>query len=309
MRLVITGGAGFIGSHLVDHYMAAGDEVVVVDNLLSGKEENIRQHFRKPGFTFIRKDVCSLTAISGPVDIIMHFACPASPFDYIKYPFETLNVMSVGSMKMLDIAHVKKAKFILASTSEVYGDPEIHPQGETYFGNVNLMSPRAVYDEGKRFAETLTATYRRIHDLRTAIIRIFNTYGERMRPGDGRVVPTFIKQALHGQPLTIFGDGKQTRSFCYIKDMVGAISKVAAVDHDLPINLGNPAEYTVLQLADVIRRLCNSASKFCFRPLPDSDPRKRKPDITKAQRLLGWEPATPLEDGLKNVIKWFQEKE
>lgn len=309
MRLVITGGAGFIGSHLVDHFIKTGNDVIAIDNLLTGKEENIRQHFDEGAFTFIEKDACSITNIDGRVDIIMHFACPASPFDYLKYPLETLTVMSRGTMNMLNLALQKSAKFLLASTSEVYGDPEIHPQKETYCGNVNLMSPRAVYDEGKRFAETLTATFRRVYKLPTLIVRIFNTYGERMRPGDGRVVPAFIKQALTNQPLTIFGDGKQTRSFCYIDDMVQAISRVAAIDHSLPINIGNPAEFTVLQLAEIIKRLCGSTSEYQFMPLPDSDPKKRKPDISKAQELLGWRPTTSLEQGLLKVITWFKDKE
>jgi len=309
MRIIITGGAGFIGSHLVDYYIEKGNEVVVVDNLISGQKKNLVQHFGNKKFTFMETDVCTVTALDGDVDLILHFACPASPFDYLKYPIETLMVMSAGTANMLKLALSKKAKFLLASTSEVYGDPEEHPQKEDYFGNVNLFSPRAVYDEGKRFAETLTLAFHRKYRLQVGIVRIFNTYGERMRAGDGRVIPTFINEALKNQPLSIFGDGKQTRSFCYITDMVKAIVKAVQTDYPLPINVGNPAEYTVFQLAEVIKRLCNSKSSYRFLPLPDSDPKKRKPDITKARELLCWEPEVDLEDGLKRVIEWFRREE
>lgn len=308
MRVLITGGAGFVGSHLVDHYLRRGDEVIVIDNLITGQEENIRQHIDNKKLKFIKQDVCDVTEVKGNVDLILHFACPASPFDYQKFPIETLRVMSFGTYNMLELARIKNAKFLLASTSEVYGDPEVHPQKEDYFGNVNLLSPRAVYDEGKRFAETLTISYFRKFNLIIGIVRIFNTYGERMHSGDGRVIPSFISEALKNKPLPIFGDGSQTRSFCYISDMVNAITKAAQIDYPMPMNLGNPAEYTILQLADIVKRLCPSQSEYEFLPLPDSDPKKRKPDISKAKKLLGWEPKIGLEQGLKKVIEWFRRK-
>jgi len=306
MRVVITGGAGFIGSHLVDYYLKAGNQVVVIDNLITGREENIAPHNGNKKLELIKQDVCVTRDILDDVDFVLHFACPASPFDYLKYPIETLRVMSVGTYNMLELATKKGAKFFLASTSEVYGDPETHPQKEEYFGNVNVVSPRAVYDEGKRFAETLTLTYHRKLHTKIGIVRIFNTYGARMHAGDGRVVPTFISEALKNNPLPIFGDGKQTRSFCYISDMVDAITKAVEVDYPRPINLGNPAEYTVLELADLVKRLCSSASEYRFHPLPDSDPKKRRPDISKAKRLLGWEPLISLEHGLEKTIEWFR---
>lgn len=306
MRVVITGGAGFIGSHLVDHYLKAGNKVVVIDNLITGKEENIVQHYGNEAFELVKKDVCITYDILGDVDFVLHFACPASPSDYLKYPVETLRVMSVGTYNMLELAKQKGAKFFLASTSEVYGDPEIHPQHEEYFGNVNVVSPRAVYDEGKRFAEALTLTYHREFHSEIGIVRIFNTYGERMRVGDGRVVPAFISKALKDHPLPIFGDGKQTRSFCYVSDMVDAIAKAVDVDYPRPINLGNPVEYTVLELADIVKRLCGSKSTHQFHPLPDSDPKRRRPDISKAKELLAWEPKIDIEHGLEKVIEWFR---
>jgi len=308
MNIVITGGAGFIGSHLVDHYMNEGHQIIVIDNLITGREENIAQHFGKRQFNFIKKDVCEVHEVEGNVHLILHFACPASPFDYLKYPIETLRVMSFGTQNMLELARKKQAKFLLASTSEVYGDPEIHPQKEDYFGNVNLLSPRAVYDEGKRFAETFVLSYHRKHNLKIGIVRIFNTYGERMRSGDGRVIPTFITEALENRPLPIFGDGSQTRSFCYIDDMVCGITRAVDVDYSLPINLGNPVEYTILELAEIVKRLCRSMVGNRHQPLPDSDPRKRKPDISKARELLGWQPEFSLERGLKNVISWFKRR-
>ncbi len=308
MRVVITGGAGFIGSHLVDYYMGQGSEVIVIDNLITGQEENIARHRDKQPFTFIKEDVCDMTEIDGDIDLILHFACPASPFDYLRYPLETLQVLSSGTHNMLELARTKKAKFFLASTSEVYGDPEVHPQNEGYFGNVNLLSPRAVYDEGKRFAEALAIGYHRKFDLNIGIVRIFNTYGERMRSGDGRVVPTFITEALKNKPLPIFGDGSQTRSFCYIDDMIEGIATAIQIDHPEPINLGNPAEFTILQLADIIKRLCESKSEYTYLPLPDSDPKKRRPDISKAKKLLDWEPKIGLEQGLTKVIAWFKRR-
>lgn len=308
MRVLITGGAGFIGSHLVDHYLRCGDEVIVIDNLITGKQENIDCHIGKKQLKFIKQDVCDVAEVKGNIDLILHFACPASPFDYQKYPIETLRVMSFGTYNMLEIARTKDAKFLLASTSEVYGDPEVHPQKENYFGNVNLLSPRAVYDEGKRFAETLTVSFFRKFNLKIGIVRIFNTYGERMHSGDGRVIPTFVSEALKNEPLPIFGDGSQTRSFCYITDMVNAITKIVQVDYPMPVNLGNPTEYTIMQLAEIVKRLCKSKSEYKFLSLPDSDPKKRKPDISKAKEVLAWEPTIGLEQGLKKVIEWFRRK-
>jgi dTDP-glucose 4,6-dehydratase len=306
MRILITGGAGFIGSHLVDHYLEKGYQVVVIDNLITGKRENISRHANDHSLEFIEKDVCAINGISGDIDHVLHFACPASPFDYLKYPVQTLRVMSVGTQNMIELAKEKGAKFFLASTSEVYGDPDVHPQNEEYAGNVNLLSPRAVYDEGKRFAEVLTQTYHREYQIKTGIIRIFNTYGERMRAGDGRVVPSFISEALKNNPLPIFGDGKQTRSFCYISDMIRAIAKAVEIDHPGPINIGNPVEYTILELAELVKKLCGSTSEYKFMPLPDSDPKKRRPDISRAKDLLDWEPAIDLEQGLQKVIEWFR---
>ena len=306
MKVLITGGAGFIGSHLVDHYLNNDHQVIVVDNLITGKDENIIQHSGNDALQFIKKDVCAVDDIDGDIDHILHFACPASPFDYLKYPLETLSVMSTGTQRMLELAKKKEAKFFLASTSEIYGDPEIHPQKEEYSGNVYTMSPRAVYDEGKRFAEVLTMTYHRKFNMKIGIVRIFNTYGERMRAGDGRVVPSFISEALKNNPLPIFGDGKQTRSFCYISDMVSAITKAIEVDHPYPINVGNPVEYTILELAGIVKRLCNSKSDHKYFPLPDCDPKKRRPDISKAKELLNWEPSVDLEAGLRRVIDWFR---
>jgi dTDP-glucose 4,6-dehydratase len=308
MKVIITGGAGFIGSHLVDYYLAQGDEVIAIDNLITGREENIDHHLGKSTFIFLKKDVCDVVEIDGDIDLIMHFACPASPIDYLRYPIETLKVMSLGTFGMLEIARAKKAKFFLASTSEVYGDPETHPQKEDYFGNVNLLSTRAVYDEGKRFAEAVTLSYHRKYHLNIGIVRIFNTYGKRMRTGDGRVVPAFISAALKNEPLPIFGDGTQTRSFCYIDDMVKGITKAAEIDYPEPINLGNPAEYRIIQLAEIVKRLCNSPSEYKFLELPDSDPKKRRPDISKAKEFLNWEPRVSLEQGLKNVIEWFRSR-
>jgi len=308
MKILITGGAGFIGSHLVDYYLKHDNKVIVVDNLITGCEENISAHFKNKEFEFLKEDVCNNFRISGDIDLIMHFACPASPFDYLKYPIETLKVMSYGTQNMLELARLKNAKFFLASTSEIYGDPEVHPQREEYSGYVNVLSPRAVYDEAKRFSEVLTMTYKRKYDLQINIVRIFNTYGERMRVGDGRVVPTFITRALHDAPLPIFGDGSQTRSFCYIDDMVVAITKVAELDYPMPINLGNPSEYTVLELAEIVKRLSSSKSKYKYFPLPHSDPKRRKPDITKARELIAWEPKIDLEQGLKKTIEWFKKQ-
>lgn len=309
MRILITGGAGFIGSHLVDHYVAAGDEVVVIDSLITGCKDNIIDHLRSGKIRFIEDDVCRFDTIADEIDIIMHLASPASPFDYLRYPIETMRTLSLGTFNMLELSRQKRAKFLLASTSEVYGDPEEHPQKEDYWGNVNPVGPRAVYDEGKRFAEALTAAYSREHKVETVTVRIFNTYGERMKEEDGRVIPTFINQALKNEPLTIFGDGKQTRSFCYVSDMVDAIVRATKVKYAYPINIGNPKEYTMLEVADIVKKLCLSTSGLKFLPLPENDPKKRKPDITKAKEVLGWTPKVDLNAGLIRIIEWFRRKD
>jgi dTDP-glucose 4,6-dehydratase len=312
MKVLITGAAGFIGSHLTDYYLARGDEVIAIDNLITGRKENLAVHFGQPSFTYREIDICDFgtrewkTDSAGGVDLILDFASPASPFDYLKYPIETMRTAALGTINMLEYARAQNAAILLASTSEVYGDPEMHPQREDYWGNVNPVGPRSVYDEGKRFAEALTAAYHRQYEVKTRIVRIFNTYGERMREGDGRVIPALITQALRNQPMTIFGDGSQTRSFCYVSDMVRGLERLAETDYDRPVNMGNPAEYTVLQLAETIKRLTGSTSPLIFQPLPQDDPRKRKPDITRAKELLGWEPRVNLEEGLNCVIDWFQ---
>lgn len=309
MRVLITGGAGFIGSHLVDHFVAAGDEVIVIDSLITGRKENIADHLKSGNVSFLEEDVCNVDTIPDEVDIIMHLASPASPFDYLRFPIETMRTLSLGTFNMLELSERKKAKFLLASTSEIYGDPEQHPQHEDYWGNVNPVGPRAVYDEGKRFAEALTAAYSREHKVNITIVRIFNTYGERMKAEDGRVVPTFINQALRNEPLTIFGDGKQTRSFCYISDMVDAIVSAAKTEYAYPINIGNPKEYTMLEVADIVKRLCLSTSELKFMPLPENDPKKRKPDIDRAKEVLGWSPKVDLNAGLIRLIEWFRRKD
>lgn len=305
MRVLITGGAGFIGSHLVDHYLAQGAEVLIIDNLITGRRDNIAQQLNNPHCQFIEGDICDFHHLDGDLDLIMDFASPASPFDYLKYPIETMRTASLGTMSMLDLARTKGASMLLASTSEIYGDPLIHPQTETYWGNVNPIGPRSVYDEGKRFAEAITAAYHRKFGVKTRIVRIFNTYGERMRAGDGRVIPTLITQALRQQPMTIFGDGSQTRSFCYISDMVTGLVKLAQTDFSEPVNIGNPVEFTIRQLAEMIKNLTKSASPIIYQPLPQDDPRQRKPDIERARRLLAWEPRVNLETGLRRVIDWF----
>jgi dTDP-glucose 4,6-dehydratase len=309
MIILITGGAGFIGSHLVDHFVAAGDRVIVIDSLITGRKENIADHLKSGNISFLEEDVRNVQMISDEIDVIMHLASPASPFDYLRYPIETMHTLSLGTFNMLELSKRKNAKFLLASTSEVYGDPEQHPQHEDYWGNVNPVGPRAVYDEGKRFAEALTIAYNREHKVETAIVRIFNTYGERMKAEDGRVVPTFINQALKNEPLTIFGDGKQTRSFCYISDMVEAIVKAVKTKYVYPINVGNPKEYTMLEVADIVKKLCLSTSDLKFMPLPENDPKKRKPDISRAKEVLGWSPRVDLNAGLIRLIEWFRRKD
>jgi dTDP-glucose 4,6-dehydratase len=306
MRVLITGGAGFIGSHLVDYYLGQGDQVMVIDNLITGSKQNIAHHLAHDSFEFINKDICEVKQADGTLDLILHLASPASPFDYLKYPIQTLRTASVGTHNMLNIAKNNGARFLLASTSEIYGDPEQHPQTEEYWGNVNPVGPRAVYDEGKRFAEALTAAYRRANSLNTCIVRIFNTYGERMREHDGRVVPAFIGQALDNQDFTVFGDGSQTRSFCYISDMVEGIVRAAKADVSGPINLGNPKEYTMLEVAELVKENCGCTSGYKFMPLPENDPKRRRPDIRKAKELLDWEPMVTLDRGLVKVIEYFR---
>jgi dTDP-glucose 4,6-dehydratase len=308
-RIMITGGAGFIGSHLCERFLADGDEVLCVDNLLTGSPENIAVLLPEKRFEFIHQDVTQYLYVKGPLDAVLHFASPASPVDYLELPIQTLKVGSLGTHKALGLAKEKRARFLLASTSEVYGDPLVHPQNEDYWGNVNPIGPRGVYDEAKRFAEAMTMAYHRTHGIETKIVRIFNTYGPRMRRRDGRVVPNFITQALRGEELTVYGDGSQTRSFCYVSDLVEGLVRLLRSDHRGPVNLGNPNEMTVLQFAERIRSLTGSSSPIAHRPLPVDDPKVREPDITLARRLLGWEPVVPLDEGLVRTIEWFRETE
>ena len=307
MRVLVTGGAGFLGSHLCDRMLADGHDVVAMDNLVTGNPRNIAHLSGEPRFAFMRQDVTHFIALDGPLDAVLHFASPASPIDYLELPIQTLKVGSLGTHNALGLAMAKKARFLLASTSEVYGDPLVHPQPETYWGNVNPIGPRGVYDEAKRFAEAMTMAYRRAHGVGTRIVRIFNTYGERMRPRDGRVVPALIGQALAGEPMTVFGDGSQTRSFCYVSDLIEGITRLLLSEEAEPVNIGNPAELSVLQFAHTIRRLTGTASEIVFKPLPVDDPRVRQPDISKARRQLGWEPKVSLEEGLMRTIEYFRE--
>jgi dTDP-glucose 4,6-dehydratase len=307
-RVVITGGAGFLGSHLGDALLARGDEVIAVDNLCTGRIENIEHLDDRPGFTFVRADVAHELPVDGHVDGVMHFASPASPPEYLAIPLETLDVGSLGTRRALDLARACDARFLLASTSEVYGDPEMHPQSETYFGNVDSTGPRAVYDEAKRFAETLTTTYQRLFGIPTAIVRIFNTYGPRLRPADGRVVSNFVVQAIDGKPLTVYGAGTQTRSFCYVDDEVRGILALYDSDVGDPVNIGNPHEFTMLELADLVREVTASTSELVFEPLPVGDPARRQPDITRARSLLGWEPEIGLREGLARLRDWYLEE-
>jgi dTDP-glucose 4,6-dehydratase len=308
-RAVITGGAGFVGSHLCDLFLARGHEVVCIDNFLTGSPENIKHLFGRDGFSFIKHDVTNYIYVEGDVDYVLHFASPASPIDYLEKPIQTLKVGSLGTHKTLGLAKDKGARYLIASTSEVYGDPLVHPQKEDYWGNVNPVGPRGVYDEAKRFAEAMTMAYHRFHGVQTRIVRIFNTYGERMRINDGRVVPAFISQSLKNEPLTVFGDGSQTRSFCYVSDLVDGIYRLLMSDEVNPTNIGNPAEMTVLQFAERIKALTGTKAPIEFRPLPVDDPKVRRPDITKARTLLDWEPRVPLDEGLKRTIDYFRERE
>lgn len=302
----MTGGAGFIGSHLVDRLMADGHYVIAMDNLITGKFENIQAHTSSTRFEFIHHNVSNFIHVAGDIDFVVHLASPASPVDYLELPIQTLKVNSLGTHNTLGLATVKNAKYLLASTSEVYGDPEVHPQPETYWGNVNPIGPRGVYDESKRFAEALTMAYHKMHGLDTRIIRIFNCYGPRLRLDDGRVISNFIRQSLEGEPLTVYGEGQQTRSFQYVSDLVDGIVRTMNSDHHLPINLGNPQEKTVAETAKLIKELTGTRSEIVFKELPVDDPRRRLPDITKAKELLGWTPKTELVDGLKQTIAWFE---
>jgi dTDP-glucose 4,6-dehydratase len=303
VRVLVTGGAGFIGSHLCDFLLARGCEVVCMDNLLTGSTDNIA-HISDPRFLFVKHDVTNYIVVGGALDYVLHFASPASPIDYLELPIQTLKVGALGTHKALGLAKERRAKFLLASTSEVYGDPLVHPQREDYWGNVNPVGPRGVYDEAKRFAEAMTMAYHRVHGLDARIVRIFNTYGPRMRLTDGRAIPTFVRQALRNEPLTVFGDGSQTRSFTYVSDLVEGIWALMQAEVNEPVNIGNPREMTLLELARQIIRMSGSRSDVVFRPLPTDDPKVRQPDITKARRLLGWEPKVEVEDGLRRTIDW-----
>ncbi len=306
-RTVVTGAAGFLGSHLCDRLLAEGHEVVGIDNLLTGSMSNLH-HIRSEKFTFIKQDVTDYLYLKGEVDFVLHFASPASPVDYLNYPIQTLKVGALGTHKTLGLAREKRARFLLASTSEVYGDPQIHPQPEEYWGHVNPIGPRGVYDEAKRFAEAMTMAYQRFHQMETRIVRIFNTYGPRMRLDDGRVVPNFIAQALRGEPLTVYGRGEQTRSFCFVSDLVEGIYRLLISEEKEPVNIGNPREMTILDFAKLICRLVDTKSEVTFNELPEDDPKTRQPDISKAQRCLQWEPKVDLETGLRTTIDFFQDR-
>ena len=307
MRVLITGAAGFLGSHLADRFLAEGHEVIGVDNFITGSPDNIANLMGHPSFRFVQFDVTNYIYVEGPVDGVLHFASPASPVDYLELPIPTLKVGSLGTHKTLGLAKAKGARYLLASTSEVYGDPLVHPQPETYWGNVNPVGPRSVYDEAKRFAEALTMAYHRYHGVDTRIVRIFNSFGTRMRPADGRVVSNFIVQALRGEPLTVYGDGLQTRSFCYVDDEIEGIYRLFQSDRTDPTNIGNPDEFTVLQLAQAVIEETGSSSEIEYRGLPVDDPKVRQPDITVAQRVLGWEPGVSLREGLRRTIPYFRE--
>jgi dTDP-glucose 4,6-dehydratase len=307
-RTLITGGAGFLGSHLCDRFLAEGYEVICMDNLVTGDLRNVEHLFESPRFHFYHQDVTEFLHVPGKLDAILHFASPASPIDYLELPIQTLKVGSLGTHKALGLARAKGARFLLASTSECYGDPLVHPQREDYWGNVNPVGPRGVYDEAKRFAEAMTMAYHRTHEVETRIVRIFNTYGPRMRLNDGRALPAFMSQALRGEDLTVFGDGSQTRSFCYCDDLVEGIWRLLHSSEVLPVNLGNPAEMTILQFAEKVRELTGSHSSIVHKPLPQDDPKVRQPDISKARRLLGWEPEVDLHTGLERTLAYFRER-
>lgn len=305
---VVTGGAGFLGSHLSDRLLAEGFRVIAIDNLITGNTDNIEHLAGNPDFKFIRHNVSEFIFVPGPVDYVFHFASPASPIDYLEHPIPTLKVGALGTHNTLGLAKDKGATFLLASTSECYGDPLVHPQSEDYWGHVNPIGPRGVYDEAKRFAEAMTMAYHRFHRMDTKIVRIFNTYGPRMRLRDGRVVPAFISQALNNEPLTVFGDGSQTRSFCYVSDLIDGIFRLALSDFHEPVNIGNPAEMTILDFAQKILALTGSQAQIVFKPLPVDDPRVRQPDIARAKRLLGWQPKVDFESGVRETIGYFRQK-
>jgi dTDP-glucose 4,6-dehydratase len=306
VRTLITGGAGFIGSHLCERFLAEGHEVVAVDNLITGNLENLDPLRSNPRFRFVGHDISNPLKIREKLDNVLHFASPASPVDYLEFPIQTLKVGSLGTHNALGIAKAHGARFLLASTSEVYGDPLEHPQTERYWGNVNPVGVRGVYDEAKRFAESMTMAYHRVHHLNTHIVRIFNTYGPRMRLNDGRVLPNFMYQALRGEPITVYGDGSQTRSFCYVTDLVEGIYRLLFADFHDPVNLGNPAEITILEFASEILKLAGSVSAVTFKPLPEDDPKVRQPDITRARQLLGWEPKVGRDEGLRRTMDFFK---
>ncbi|MGH8824256.1 MAG: UDP-glucuronic acid decarboxylase family protein [Jiangellaceae bacterium] len=305
-RAVVTGGAGFLGSHLCERLLEEGYEVLCLDNLVTGTPANVAHLLERGPFRLVRSDVTEFIHVGGPVDVVLHFASPASPIDYLQLPVETLKVGSIGTLHTLGLAREKRSRYLLASTSEAYGDPQMHPQPETYWGHVNPVGPRGVYDEAKRFAEAMTMAYRRHHRVDTAIVRIFNTHGPRMRPYDGRAVPTFIRQALAGEPITVAGDGSQTRSIQYVDDLVDGCLRLLHSEHAGPVNIGNPQEIPILGLAETIRDLVGSPSEITFCPRPEDDPTVRQPDIRLARELLGWEPTVALDEGLKRTIEWFR---
>jgi dTDP-glucose 4,6-dehydratase len=307
-RIVVTGGGGFVGSHICEALLARGDQVVAVDNFSTSRKDNVENLLDASGFELVIADVVEELPVTGPVNGVLHLACPASPPEYLRMPLETLDVCSIGTRRALDLARANNARFLIASTSEVYGDPLVHPQVESYLGNVDPVGPRAVYDEAKRFAETLTMTYHRLYDLPTRIVRIFNTYGPRLRPADGRVVSNFLAQAIDGKPLTVYGTGTQTRSFCYVDDEVRGI--LALFDSDVvePVNIGNPVEFTMLELAALVQAVTGSTAGTVFEPLPVGDPALRRPDITRARELLGWEPEINLREGLERMHAWYLEE-
>lgn len=305
-RVLITGGAGFLGSHLCDRFIKEGYSVIAMDNLITGDLRNIEHLFKHPDFEFYHHDVSKFVHVPGQLDYIMHFASPASPIDYLKIPIQTLKVGSLGTHNLLGLARAKKARILVASTSEIYGDPSVHPQPEEYYGNVNTVGPRGVYDEAKRFQEAITMAYHTFHGLETRIVRIFNTYGPRMRLNDGRVLPAFIGQALRGEDLTVFGDGSQTRSFCYVDDLVEGIYRLLLSNYAQPVNIGNPAEITIRDFADEIIKLTGTKQKVIYNPLPKDDPKQRQPDIRKAKEILGWEPKVSRSEGLKITYEYFK---
>lgn len=309
MRVLITGGAGFLGSHLSDRFLAEGHTVIAMDNLITGSTDNIAHLAGHERFSFIKHDVTNYIFIDGPLDAIIHFASPASPVDYLELPIQTLKVGALGTHKALGLAKDKGARFLLASTSETYGDPQVHPQPESYYGHVNPIGPRGVYDEAKRFAEAMTMAYQRYHGVETRIVRIFNTYGERMRLRDGRVVPNFIQQALRGEPLTVYGDGSQTRSFQYVADLVEGVYRLLLSNELEPVNIGNPGEFTIRQFAEIINEITGNKAGIVEKDSrTQDDPQVRQPDITKAQRVLGWEPKVDVEEGLRRTIPWFRQE-